>query len=85
MCRCQHFLIDFTGRPVRFLCRVDYSRGEQVTCRPRCERGYFSLPGMTECTKWLTCKEIESGDFKVFEALGGGAVKNVSAGTTLLC
>ena len=59
------------------LCRTNYSDNEQVVCRMRCAAGEFSLPGMTECRKWLTCKDIESADFKVFEGLDGGAVKNV--------
>ena len=45
-------------------------------CRPQCQHGYYSLPGMTECNKWLTCSDFEK-ELQILEPMAHGAVKTM--------
>lgn len=45
-------------------------------CRPVCQHGYFSLPGMEYCMQWLDCKHLNT-DIDVGNMIGQGAIKMV--------
>ncbi|XP_074642205.1 protein O-mannose kinase-like [Tubulanus polymorphus] len=71
------------SRVIPKICRQNFLHSNpqnnvaQVECRPKCEHGQFSLPGMDSCRPWLTCDEIES-EIKIGEEIGRGVVKQVN-------
>jgi len=64
-----------TDKDMHLLCMEDKLNHTNI-CRPKCENGYFSLPGMVSCDAWLTCAEIKT-ELHNLEPLAQGAVKTV--------
>ena len=59
------------------ICHKDYGGSGRIICHPVCPPKHFSLPGMTVCKPWLTCRDMHSVHFKKGRLIGKGAVKMV--------
>ncbi|CAH1785093.1 unnamed protein product [Owenia fusiformis] len=64
---------------VELECIDDFANKGDLVCKPKCQKGYFSLPDMENCRRWLGCKEISK--IKEKWILGQGIVKNAHLGS----
>lgn len=45
--------------PLKFNCFLDRTTNETKICQPKCPYGFFGLPHMNFCHKWLNCDDIK--------------------------